>query len=126
MKSKLKRLGDYITLVDERNRDLADTFLRGIATSKQLIESNANMSGVSLSNYKIVRPRQFVYTSDTSRRGDKIALAFNTGDVCIVSSIYTVFQVDEKRLGPLHRLGEEPAGLREELGGPAIDLRFVP
>jgi len=100
MKSKLKRLGDYITLVDERNRDLAVTFLRGIATSKQLIESNANMSGVSLSNYKIVRSRQFVYTSDTSRRGDKIALAFNTGEVCIVSSIYTVFQVDEMRLLP--------------------------
>lgn len=100
MKSKLKRLGDYIKPVDERNRDLEVTFLRGIATSKQLIESNANMSGVSLSNYKIVKPRQFVYTSDTSRRGDKIALAFNTGDVCVVSSIYTVFQVDENHILP--------------------------
>lgn len=98
MKSKLKRLGDYIQPVDERNGDLAISYLRGIATSKQLIESNANMTGVSLSNYKVVRPRQFVYTSDTSRRGEKIALAFNTGDVCIVSSIYTVFQVIDENL----------------------------
>ncbi|MEI6639355.1 MAG: restriction endonuclease subunit S [Chlorobium sp.] len=101
MKSDYKRLGDYIQLVDFRNRDLSITFLRGIATSKQLIESNANMTGVSLSNYKIVGNRQFVYTSDTSRRGDRIALALNTGVNCVVSSIYTVFKVvDENALLP--------------------------
>jgi len=31
--------------------------------------------------------------ADTSRRGEKIALALNEGDDCIVSSIYTVFEV---------------------------------
>lgn len=101
MKSDYKRLGDYIQLVDVRNRDLEICFLRGIATSKQLIESNVNMTGVSLSNYKILATRQFAYTADTSRRGDKIALAFNTGETCVVSSIYTVFKVvDEAVLLP--------------------------
>ena len=59
------------------------------------------MIGVNTSNYKIVDTRQFVYTADTSRRGDKIAMAFNEDKPCIVSSIYTVFEViDESVLLP--------------------------
>jgi len=101
MKSNYKRLGDYIRQSNERNRDLSVTFLRGISTSKKLIESKANMTGVSLSGYKIAKTGQFIYTSDTSRRGDKMALAFNEGEPCIVSSIYTVFEVkDEVNLLP--------------------------
>ena len=88
-----KPLGDYIRQSDERNRDLAITYLRGISTSKKLIQSKANTNGINFSNYKIVRTRQFVYTPDTSRRGDKIALAMNEGQDCIISSIYCVFDV---------------------------------
>jgi type I restriction enzyme S subunit len=95
-----KRIGDYIRLVDKRNDDLAITLLRGVSTTKQLIESVANMSGVSLRNYKIVGNSQFVYVSDTSRRGDKIGIALNTDEPCVVSSIYTVFETDEKYLLP--------------------------
>ena len=71
MKNNYKCLGDYIQLVDVRNRDLSVSYLRGISTAKMLIESKANMTGVNISNYKIVGTRQFVYTADTSRRGDK-------------------------------------------------------
>lgn len=91
-----KRIGDYIRLVDNRNNDISVTLLRGVSTTKQLIESVANMSGVSLHNYKIVDKGQFVYVLDTSRRGDKIAIALNDSEPCIVSSIYTVFEVADK------------------------------
>ncbi len=90
-----KRIGDYIHLVDNRNTDLKITNLKGVSTTKQLIESVANMSGVSLSGYKIVNNNQFVYVADTSRRGDKIAIALNHSTPCIVSSIYTVFEVND-------------------------------
>ncbi|RLD88415.1 MAG: restriction endonuclease subunit S, partial [Bacteroidetes bacterium] len=93
MKSGFKRLGNFIRIVDNRNINGDITLLRGVSTTKQLINSVANMSGVSITNYKIVNKNQFVYVSDTSRRGDKIALAFNNSDACIVSSIYTVFEV---------------------------------
>lgn len=86
-------LGDYIQEVDVRNSDLGITNLKGVSTSKKLITSVANLSGVEFSGYKIVRTGQFVYVSDTSRRGDKIALAMNEQEDCIVSSIYTVFEV---------------------------------
>lgn len=96
-----KRIGDYIRQVDKRNSDLSVTLLRGVSTTKKLIESVANMSGVTLYSYKVVDKGQFVYVSDTSRRGDKIAIALNTDAPCIVSSIYTVFEViDETKLIP--------------------------
>ena len=92
-KESPKLLGDYVQPVDVRNNSLGVALLRGISTEKILIQSKANMTGVNTANYKIVGTRQFVYTADTSRRGDKMALAFNTDEPCIVSSIYTVFEV---------------------------------
>jgi type I restriction enzyme S subunit len=51
------------------------------------------MDGVSLTSYKVVNSCEFVYVADTSRRGDKIALALNASDAPIlVSSIYTTFR----------------------------------
>ncbi len=91
-----KILGDYIQPVDERNKDLKVSLLQGVSTSKVLIETKANTSGLSFHNYKIVRNGQFVYVADTSRRGDKIALAMNSDKDCIVSAIYTVFEVNDK------------------------------
>jgi type I restriction enzyme S subunit len=88
-----KILGRYIQQSDERNSDLKIDFLQGVSTSKVLIQSKANTTGVRFNNYKIVRNGQFVYVADTSRRGDKIALAMNGGKDCIVSAIYTVFEV---------------------------------
>ena len=91
-----KRLGDYIQLVDKRNKDLKITLLRGVSTRKVLIKSVANMTRVSLHNYKIVGKNQFVYVTDTSRRAEKIGLALNDSEPCIVSSIYTIFEVKDK------------------------------
>jgi len=88
-----KTLGTYIQQADERNTDLEITFLQGVSTSKKLINSKANTAGVKFNKYKIVRNGQFVYVADTSRRGEKIALAMNHAEDCIVSSIYTVFEV---------------------------------
>jgi len=90
---KSKVLGEYIEQADERNTDLQVTFLQGVSTNKVLIETKANTNGVNFHNYKVVRTGEFVYVADTSRRGDKIALAMNTAAPCIVSAIYTVFRV---------------------------------
>lgn len=93
---KFKRLGDYIKQVDKRNKDSKVTLLQGVSTSKSLIDSKANTEGVSFHNYKILETGQFVYVADTSRRGEKIAIAYNDKENCIVSSIYTVFEVVDK------------------------------
>lgn len=94
MKSNYKRLGNYIRQVDVRNRDLAVERLLGLNVNKQFIPSIANTIGTDMSNYKVVAPSQFVYIADTSRRGDKIAIALLGGQgKAIVSAIYTVFEI---------------------------------
>ena len=95
-----KKIGPYIREVDKRNADSKVTLLRGVSTRKVLIESVANMTNVSLHNYKIAKKVQFVYVADTSRRGEKIAIALNDEETCIVSSIYTVFETDQNYLLP--------------------------
>jgi type I restriction enzyme S subunit len=99
---KSKVLGEYIEQADERNRDLQISFLQGVSTAKVLIETKANTSGVDFSSYKVARTGEFVYVADTSRRGEKIALAMNSVEPCIVSGIYTVFRVTK----PLELLPE--------------------
>ena len=97
-KGEVKRLGDYIREVDVRNRDLKVTKLLGVSISKEFMPSIANTIGTDMSSYKVVEPRQFVYIADTSRRGDKIAIALLEEDnKIIVSSIYTVFEVKDKQ-----------------------------
>ena len=93
-KTDYKRLGDYIREVDVRNRDLEVKELLGVSVSKEFIPSIANIIGTDMSSYKVVKFRQFVYIEDTSRRGDKIAIALlQDFKEAIVSSIYTVFEV---------------------------------
>ena len=96
MKSDYKRLGDYIQLVDVRNKDLAVDRLQGISIQKKFIDSKANMNGVSLQSYKIIESSQFGYVTVTSRNGEKISIAILENEPCIVSSTYCVFEVIDK------------------------------
>lgn len=99
---KSEKLGSYIIESDMRNDSgLTVDAVRGIATSKALIPTKANMNGVSLSSYKTVLPKQIAYVSDTSRRGDKMSLGFNnTNETFLVSSISTVFETKKDKLLP--------------------------
>lgn len=91
-----KRLGDYIREVNVRNSELKVTNLLGLSVSKEFMPSIANTIGTDMSAYKIVERGQFVYIADTSRRGDKIAIALlNKYDNAIVSQAYTVFEVND-------------------------------
>ena len=96
MKDNYKMLGNYIEIVDERNKDLSITNLLGVSIAKKFIPSIANIVGTDLSNYKIVRTGQFAYGPVTSRNGEKISIAYLDGNDCIISSSYTVFQVIHK------------------------------
>lgn len=91
---KLK-IGEFIEQYDKRNSDnrLKLNSVKGISTEKSFIDTKADMNGVSLTSYKIVEANTFVYVPDTSRRGDKMAIALNRGEEpLLVSSIYTTFK----------------------------------
>lgn len=93
---KKYKLGELIELCDNRNSDNVYTLddVKGISIKKEFIETKADMAGVSLTPYILVRPDSFAYVTVTSRNGEKITLAHNTSkDTYIVSSSYVVFRV---------------------------------
>ena len=96
MRTGYEILGNYIRLVDKRNRDLSITNLLGVSIEKRFIPSIANIIGTDLSNYKVVQTGQFAYGPVTSRNGEKISIAYLEGEDCIISSSYTVFEVINK------------------------------
>ena len=94
-------LGELIEQTDLINSDnkFTEDDVKGISTEKKFISTKANLDGVSLSSYKIVLPREFVYVADTSRRGDKIALALNDSEKgYLISSIYTTFRSKDENI----------------------------
>lgn len=102
MNTKYKQLGQYIRVVDIRNKDLKVNNLLGVSVQKKFIPSIANITGTDFTKYKIVKKGQFTYIPDTSRRGDKIGIALlEDYYVGIVSNVYTVFEVtDTEKLLP--------------------------
>ena len=95
-------IGPYIEEFNQKNIDnFKLNSVRGIATSKEFINTKANMEGVSLENYKVVEPGMIAFISDTSRRADKMSLALNQSEEnYLVSSISTVIQTDNTKLLP--------------------------
>ena len=94
---KLK-IGEFIEMCDERNSEGIYTLknLRGVSIEKKFIDTKADMAGVSLAPYIVVKPDFFVFVPVTSRNGEKITLAINDSkDTYIVSSAYTVFKVQD-------------------------------
>lgn len=102
MKSNYKRIGEYIRLVDERNRDLKVETLLGLTINKQFIPSVANTIGTDMANYKIIRKNQFACSTMQVRRDGKMPVALLQAiDIAIVSQAYPIFEVkDEKELLP--------------------------
>lgn len=103
------KLGELLESSDVRNKDRNNQYtaedVKGISTNKEFIETKANLEGVSLNSYRVVDPEEFAYVADTSRRGDKISLAFNdTDNAIIVSSISTIFRVKRMDLLDPHYL----------------------
>lgn len=97
-----KRLGNYIQLVDNRNKDLQVTNLLGINITKNFMPSVANVSGTDLSKYKIIQKGQFAYSAMQVGRDETIRLALYTDNQpAIISPAYSVIEViDENELLP--------------------------
>ena len=93
-KMPVEKIGLYIRPCDERNSNLKIKLAQGItndkefATPKQVAEAETSA--------KIVRKGQFAYNRATTRNGEKISIAYRTGDDCVVSSAYQIFEISAK------------------------------
>lgn len=84
-------IAPYIYLKNERNKDLTVLNVEGVKKDKTFIPTIANMNGIELSNYKIVREGDFAY----SNRINIGSIALKRSGSCVVSPSYTVFGVKE-------------------------------
>lgn len=98
----ITKIGPYLTEINQRNDiGLNINAVRGLTTAKQIIPTKADMSGVSLTNYKVIQPGQIAYVPDTPRRGDKVSLGYNdTTESFLLSSISIVFETNHDFLLP--------------------------
>ena len=113
-----KRLGDYIQLVDKRNKDLAVTNLLGINIFKNYMPSVANQTGLDLSKYKVVSKGQFATNLMHVNRDEVLPVALYTDEKpALISPAYKMFEViDETEL--------LPEFLMMEFQRPEFDQRF--
>ncbi|MEP2772926.1 MAG: restriction endonuclease subunit S [Fulvivirga sp.] len=99
MRSNYRKIGDYIELVDERNKDLSIDLLLGLSINKQFIPSVANIVGANMTNYKIIRKGQFACSIMQVRRDKKMPVAFlEDFEEAIISQAYPVFRIKDERV----------------------------
>ncbi len=97
MKSNYSELGEFIREVNERNSDLAITNLLGVSMEKTFIQSVANLNGVDMSVYKVLRNEQLACKLMSVGRDEKLPVdLYREQEPSIVSSAYYVFEPKDK------------------------------
>lgn len=82
--------------VDVRNDDGAITSVQGINITKQFMPSIADINGVDVKKYKLVRKGQFAYSGMQTGRDECIRISLYDGnDPIIISPAYSVFEVKD-------------------------------
>lgn len=94
-KMPCEKVGKYIELANltNENSQYGINDVRGVSIEKKLIRTKADMEGVNLNPYLLIRPNEFAFVPVTSRNGEKISIAINDSDkTYICSSSYIVFR----------------------------------
>ncbi len=97
MKSNYSELGKYIREVNQRNSDLTITNLLGVSMEKTFIPSVANLNGVDMSVYKVLKNEQLACKLMSVGRDEKLPVdLYREQEPSIVSSAYYVFEPKDK------------------------------
>ena len=97
-----KKIGDYIQQVNLKNEDGEVKNLLGVNLDKVFMPSVANLNGVDMTKYKIIKKGQFGCKLMSVGRDKKLPISHLTDyDKAIISSAYYVFEVkNENELLP--------------------------
>ena len=97
------RIGDILTIVDERNREDLDYPFFGININKEFMPSVANTSNVDRKKYKIIRKNRFVFSGMQTGRDNCIRIGiFTKNEPVLVSPAYTTFEITSDEIIPLY------------------------
>lgn len=95
-KWSLREVGDFIRFVREKNTDCRITLEQGINIQKRFIAPQRSNS--NLSSRVIVRKGQFAYC--TQLNNENVAIALREGEDCVVSPVYSVFELTSLKILP--------------------------
>lgn len=84
-------IGKYIELVNEINSSYDINNVKGVESSGSFMKTRANMQGVDIGNYTVVRKGSIVYNPSRINLGS-IAI-YKDDSPCVVSPMYSIFKV---------------------------------
>lgn len=94
-------VGDILKDVDQRNIDNQVLDVQGINITKQFMPSVANITGVDLSKYKLVKKGQFAFSGMQTGRDECIRIAlFDRDKPIIISPAYSVLEMKRNDILP--------------------------
>lgn len=100
-KMPCEKIGKYIEENHTKNDNGLKLKNRSVSNTKIFIDAkDAVVSGVETRNYLIVEQGDFAYNTVTTRNADKLSIALNKNEKCLVSPIYTSFKVINNNLLP--------------------------
>ena len=102
MRSNYRIIGDFIKQSRLKNEDGRIDRLLGVNLDKKFMPSVANLNGVDLTKYKVIKKGQFGCKLMSVGRDKKVPISRLTSfEEAIISSAYFVFEVkDENELNP--------------------------
>ena len=84
-------IGPYIDFVNESNNEYLYTHVQGVESSGSFMDTRANMQGVDIGKYTVVRKGNIAYNPSRINIG---SIAMYVNDVpCVISPMYSVFRV---------------------------------
>lgn len=97
-----KKLSELVHLVDIKNTDCKVTRVIGVSITKNFIPSVANLNGVDLTKYNLIKKNQFACKLMSVGRDLQLPIdLYKEDDLALISSAYYVFEVkDENEILP--------------------------
>ena len=97
-KNPCEEIRPYIAELNDRNTELSISNVQGVNSSSSFGDTKADTDGLDFHNYKVVRQGQFAYNPSRINLG---SIALLRDEDCIISPMYVVFEVtDKKKLLP--------------------------
>lgn len=92
-KTPCEAIGPYIDIVNESNAAYLHTCVQGVESSGSFMNTKANMQGVDIGKYTVVRKGNIAYNPSRINIGS-IAM-YTKNEPCVVSPMYSVFKVTD-------------------------------
>ena len=95
------RIGDYIEVVDKKNKEGRDLQMLGMNKEKVFMPTVATTTNLNKAKYKVLRKGRFCFSGMQTGRDKCIRIALYNEDVdALISPAYTMFELNSKAILP--------------------------